>query len=91
MFLVSSFFLFKPLRLCISTEFKLDKDLSNMSLLVGKVHHIFLDSLASLVSSLTISRFTIRSKYEHKYRGIWARNIYKVINFHQKMTSYAFS
>ena len=48
-----------------------------MSLLIGKVHHISLNSLASLTSLaslIMISRLTIRSKHEHKYRDNWALN-----------------
>ena len=67
---------------------ELDKDLCIMSLLGDHL----LDSLASLVSLLKISELTIRSKCEHKYRGIWTRNIcfYKE-NFPLKMKSYVIS
>ena len=50
----------------------LDKDLCIMSLFNGR--HL-LNSLTFLVSSLVISYLTIRSKCEHKYKDIWARNI----------------
>ena len=69
-----------------------DKDLGNVFLVVGKVHCTSpdsLDSLASLASALMISRLTIKSKYEHKYRGIWTRIMYKE-QYHWKMKPYAF-
>ena len=69
-----------------------------MSLFVGKVQFISLDPLASLVSLVSLasplisihSRFTIRSKYEHKYRGNWDRKVYKGI-FPLEMKFYAVS
>ena len=64
-----------------------DKDLDTMSLFDGKDQVISLDSLASLVSLVSLAsplifihtRLTIRSKYEHKYKGNWARKVYKGI------------
>ena len=52
-----------------------------MSLFVGKVQFLSLDSLTSLAFPFIVihSRLTMRSKYEHKHRGNWARNVYKVI------------
>ena len=45
-----------------------------MSSLLGKVFHMSLDSLASLASLIMISRLTVKSKCEHKYRDNWAIN-----------------
>ena len=76
-FLLCSFTLSKPLRLCINAEFKLDKDLGIMSLCVWQSSSHF--SRLSGFTGISDDDLKIdhKSKCEHKYRGIWTRNVYK--------------
>ena len=58
----------------------LNNDLGIMSLLMGKVLHMSLDSLASLASLMMISGLTIRSTYDNKCRENWVINWIKEIH-----------
>ena len=65
-----------------------DKDLGNMFLYVWQSSSQFLDSLDSLASAMMISKFTTRSKYEHKYMDNCVLRYRKI--FPWNLNSYAF-